>query len=125
MTEQLAHRDLRNRSAEILREVAAGASYEITNHGEVVALLTPPAPDGRLRIRKATSRRPFSRSSVPDAASAHRPRSTTSAVTVDPLPRHVRRSEAARRRRRVGGACCFSGRNRGRTGTHLQCTARD
>jgi prevent-host-death family protein len=53
-------RDLRNRSAEILREVAAGASYEITNHGEVVALLTPPAPDGRLRIRRATSRRPFS-----------------------------------------------------------------
>lgn len=60
MTEQLAHRDLRNRSAEILREVAAGASYEITNHGEVVALLTPPAADGRLRVRRATSRRPFS-----------------------------------------------------------------
>jgi prevent-host-death family protein len=60
MTEQLAHRDLRNRSAEILREVAAGASYEITNHGEVVALLTPPAPDGRLRVRSATSRHPFS-----------------------------------------------------------------
>ena len=60
MTERLAHRDLRNRSAEILREVAAGASYEITNHGEVVALLTPPAPDGRLRIRRAMSRRPFS-----------------------------------------------------------------
>jgi len=60
VTEQLAHRDLRNRSAEILREVAAGASYEITNHGEVVALLTPPAPDVRLRVRRATSRRPFS-----------------------------------------------------------------
>jgi prevent-host-death family protein len=60
VTEQLAHRDLRNRSAEILRNVAAGASYEITNHGEVVALLTPPAPDGRPRIRTATSRRPFS-----------------------------------------------------------------
>ena len=60
MTEQLAHRDLRNRSAEILREVAAGASYEITNHGEVVALLSPPAPDGRPRVRRATSRHPFS-----------------------------------------------------------------
>jgi prevent-host-death family protein len=59
MTEQLAHRELRNRSAEILRDVAAGASYEITNHGEVVALLTPPAPDGRLRVRRATVRRPF------------------------------------------------------------------
>jgi hypothetical protein len=30
LTEQLAHRDLRNRSAEILRDVAAGASYEST-----------------------------------------------------------------------------------------------
>lgn len=59
MTEQLAHRDLRNRSAEILRDVAAGASYEITNHGEVVALLTPPAPDGRIRIRRASVHRPF------------------------------------------------------------------
>lgn len=49
MTDQLAHRDLRNRSAEILRDGSAGASYEITNHGEVVALLTPPAPDGRVR----------------------------------------------------------------------------
>ena len=28
MTAQLAHRELRNRSAEILRDVAAGASYE-------------------------------------------------------------------------------------------------
>ena len=60
MTEKLAHRDLRNRSAEILRDVAAGASYEITNHGEVVALLTPPVPDGRLRVRRASSARPFS-----------------------------------------------------------------
>lgn len=59
MTERLAHRDLRNRSAQVLREVAAGASFEVTNHGEVVALLTPPAPGGRLRVRRATVRRPF------------------------------------------------------------------
>ena len=59
MIERLAHRDLRNRSAEILREVAAGKSYEITNHGEVVALLTPPAADGRLRVRRATVHRKF------------------------------------------------------------------
>ena len=35
--ERIAHRDLRNRSSEILRRVAAGESFEITNHGEVVA----------------------------------------------------------------------------------------
>lgn len=59
MADRLAHRDLRNRSAEILRDVAGGASYEITNHGEVVALLIPPGPDGRLRVRRATVSRPF------------------------------------------------------------------
>lgn len=59
MAERLAHRDLRNRSSEILRNVSAGGTYEITNHGRVVALLSPPAPDGSLRIRRATSARPF------------------------------------------------------------------
>lgn len=60
MTERLAHRDLRNRSSEILREVAAGATYEITNHGEVVAILSPPATAGGLRIRAARIRGGFS-----------------------------------------------------------------
>jgi prevent-host-death family protein len=50
--ERIAHRDLRNRSAEILRAVAAGESFEITNHGEVVAVLSPPTPRP-LRIRPA------------------------------------------------------------------------
>lgn len=52
MMERLAHRDLRNRSAEVLRDVAAGATYEITNHGKVVAVLSPPAPGSNLRIRE-------------------------------------------------------------------------
>lgn len=37
----ISHRTLRNDSAEILRRVAAGESFEITNHGEVVAVLMP------------------------------------------------------------------------------------
>jgi antitoxin (DNA-binding transcriptional repressor) of toxin-antitoxin stability system len=52
MTEQLAHRDLRNRSSEILREVAAGATFEITNHGKVVAILSPPPKGAQLRVRR-------------------------------------------------------------------------
>lgn len=60
MAEKLAHRDLRNRSAEVLREVAAGATYEITNHGEVVAVLCPPAPGTTLRIRPPKTRGGFS-----------------------------------------------------------------
>lgn len=51
--ERIAHRDLRNRSSEILRAVAAGESFEITNHGDVVAILSPPQ-GRRLRIRPAT-----------------------------------------------------------------------
>lgn len=51
--ERIAHRDLRNRSAEILRAVAAGESFEITNHGEVVAVLSPPGTVP-LRVRPAT-----------------------------------------------------------------------
>lgn len=54
MVERIAHRDLRNRSSEILRDVAAGATYEITNHGEVVAIISPPGRRPPLRYREAT-----------------------------------------------------------------------
>ncbi|MDQ6522424.1 type II toxin-antitoxin system prevent-host-death family antitoxin [Nocardioides sp. LHD-245] len=43
--ERIPHRELRNNSAEILRRVAAGESFEITNHGQVVAILRRPAAD--------------------------------------------------------------------------------
>ena len=59
MTEKLAHRDLRNRSSEILREVAAGATFEITNHGKVVAILSPPPVSRGLKIRAARIRGGF------------------------------------------------------------------
>ena len=59
MSERLAHRDLRNRSAEILRDVRAGAIYEITSHGEVVAVLSPPTGRTDLRIRQARVHRGF------------------------------------------------------------------
>jgi prevent-host-death family protein len=59
MAQRLAHRELRNRSAEILRDVAAGATYEVTNHGEVVAVLSPPATGGQLRVKRATVRGRF------------------------------------------------------------------
>lgn len=37
-----AHRELRNDSSQILAEVKGGAIIEITNHGDVVAVLVPP-----------------------------------------------------------------------------------
>lgn len=39
----IAHRELRNNSSEILRRVAAGETIAVTNHGEVAAVLVPPA----------------------------------------------------------------------------------
>jgi prevent-host-death family protein len=57
--ERITHRDLRNNSAEILRRVAAGESFEVTNHGVVVGVLTPPRTRELERLRAAgRTRRP-------------------------------------------------------------------
>jgi len=58
----IAHRDLRNRSSEVLRDVQNGESFQITNHGDVVAVLLPAsrAAGDRLRVRAATRRGGFS-----------------------------------------------------------------
>lgn len=41
MTSSLTHRDLRNRSGEVLHAVEAGETYTVTNHGKPVARLVP------------------------------------------------------------------------------------
>ena len=63
----ISHRVLRNESAAVLRRVAAGESFQITNHGEVVATLAPvQAQDELARARAAgetvssTRKRPLS-----------------------------------------------------------------
>jgi len=40
----VTHREMRNNSGEILRAVAAGESVEVTNNGQVAAVITPPTP---------------------------------------------------------------------------------
>ena len=42
----VSHRELRNRSGEILRRVEAGETVQISNRGKVIALLTPLASRG-------------------------------------------------------------------------------
>lgn len=39
----ISHRELRNNSSEVLRAVRAGEIIEVTNHGEVAAVLVPPS----------------------------------------------------------------------------------
>jgi len=57
---RITHRELRNNSSKILREVQGGESIEVTNHGEVAAILIPPTltPYQRAvaagRVREAT-----------------------------------------------------------------------
>jgi prevent-host-death family protein len=39
----ITHRELRNNSSKILRDVSGGEVIEVTNHGEVAAVLVPPS----------------------------------------------------------------------------------
>ena len=41
----ISHRELRNRSAEILRRVADGETILVTNHGKPAAMIGPPPHD--------------------------------------------------------------------------------
>jgi prevent-host-death family protein len=41
----VTHREMRNQSGEILRKVAAGETIQVTNHGQVTALIVPPSTD--------------------------------------------------------------------------------
>ncbi|NNN22689.1 MAG: type II toxin-antitoxin system prevent-host-death family antitoxin [Acidimicrobiales bacterium] len=38
----VSHREMRNQSGEILRRVAQGESFQVTNHGVIAALIVPP-----------------------------------------------------------------------------------
>jgi prevent-host-death family protein len=58
--ETIAHRELRNRSSEVLRRVQAGETLRITNHGQVVAVLVPAEHDLAPRVIPATIRGGFS-----------------------------------------------------------------
>jgi prevent-host-death family protein len=49
----IAHRDLRNRSSEILARVGNGESIAVTNHGKLVAVISPPASSPLEQVRQA------------------------------------------------------------------------
>lgn len=41
----VTHREMRNQSGEILRQVADGESIQVTNNGQIAALIVPPTGD--------------------------------------------------------------------------------
>ena len=59
MSTTITHRELRNSSSSILRRVQAGETFEVTNNGEPVALLSPVGGErlALLRRRGAVTQR--------------------------------------------------------------------
>lgn len=60
----IPHRELRNRSSEILRRVEAGETFEITNRGRSVARLIPTGQSPLEALRRAGRTRPAQRVDV-------------------------------------------------------------
>ena len=63
MARTIPHRELRNNSSAILDRVRNGETFEVTNRGEPVAILSPPdrSPIDRLRVQPAARRGEFGR----------------------------------------------------------------
>lgn len=57
---RIPHRELRNNSSAILRRVRSGETFEVTNNGDVVAILVPPDQGVELRIIDSRVRGGFS-----------------------------------------------------------------
>ncbi|HET7388032.1 MAG TPA: type II toxin-antitoxin system prevent-host-death family antitoxin [Nocardioidaceae bacterium] len=75
----ISHRELRNNSSAVLREIENGESVAVTNRGEVVATLVPAEAGADLRCVRPAKRRPdFS-------GKSRRTIAEPSAVTLDEL----------------------------------------
>ena len=59
MAKTIPHRELRNRSSDVLRRVAAGETIQVTNYGKVVAVLSPPDTGLTPRVTAARHRGGF------------------------------------------------------------------
>lgn len=67
----VSHREMRNSSGEILRAVAAGETVQVTNNGQVAAVISPPAGGSLERLIAQGLARP-ARRSVADLSSIRR-----------------------------------------------------
>ena len=54
----VTHREMRNSSGEILRAVAAGETTQVTNNGQVAAVISPPGGDTLARLQSQGHARP-------------------------------------------------------------------
>ena len=97
MSRSIPHRERRNSSSKVLREVQSGETIEVTNNGEVVAVLVPPgrSPMAALRTRVPVVYRGFSELPGCNARTSRRRPWMSSVVSVDRLHRDVGRGELA------------------------------
>ena len=78
----VSHREMRNSSGEILRAVAAGETVQVTNNGQVAALITPPGSDVLVRLAELGQARPARRPVTDLRSIRRRPARLTSAEMV-------------------------------------------
>ena len=67
----VTHREMRNSSGEILRAVAAGETIQVTNNGQVAAVISPPSGDTLAGLLAQGQARP-ARRPVSDLSSIRR-----------------------------------------------------
>jgi prevent-host-death family protein len=81
----ISHRELRNQSAEVLRQVREGEIIEVTNHGEVTAVLVPPSLSPYERLVAAGKVRPSAGARTVDLRQIRRTTAsaTTAAIVAD------------------------------------------
>lgn len=79
----VTHREMRNNSGEILRAVAAGETVQVTNHGQIAAVISPP-PGGSVDWLIAQGQARLARRGVADLNTIRRRRAMlTSAELVE------------------------------------------
>jgi prevent-host-death family protein len=77
----VTHREMRNQSGEILRRVADGESIQVTNNGQVAALIVPPGTDALAELVSRGQVR-VARNPASNLRSINRRKSTTDSKAI-------------------------------------------
>lgn len=77
----VTHREMRNQSGEILRRVADGETIQVTNNGQVAALIVPPGTDALAELVSRGHVR-VARSPASSLRSIERRKSTTASKAI-------------------------------------------
>lgn len=84
----VTHREMRNNSGEVLRAVAAGETVQVTNNGQLAAVISPPAGDSLDRLVAQGQVRPARRGIADVLAIRRRKAKRTSAELVQDARGH-------------------------------------